>query len=592
MKTVTPAATLWRVVRAEVRRRWAALALTLASLLGALAIDLLAPWPLKLVVDHVLLARELPPALSASAPLLRAGPATALAALAGLIAALAVCGGVLAYLQSYVGARIGYDVVHAVRREMFARLARLSLADQARLRSGEVLSRIASDTVIIRDVFSDWATKAAGDALLVVGVLAVMVAMNPLLALLVALALPLLYVVMRRIGLGIRAAARAQRRQDGDLASRLNETLAAMTLVQAFGREHYEQSRFEAESGASRDSGVRSARSAALVSRAVGLVAALASAVVVYVGGLMAARGVLTPGDLLIFVAYVAALFKPIRDLGKLWARFSRAQVSAERLGEILELDSAPADSPGAVDAGRATGRLELQQVTFGYGDAPPVLEHASLCIEAGEHVAIIGPSGAGKSTMLRLFLRLCEPRSGTVRLDGRPVTALTLASLRREVGVVLQDALVVGETVAANIRYGRLEATDAEIERAARLAGAHDFVALLPDGYATVVGERGARLSGGQRQRLCLARTLVRDPAVLILDEPTSAVDAESAATIERSIAWHRRGRTTVVIGHQFASLGSFDRVLEVDRGGIVDVTARVRAGVAVPSSREVALS
>jgi ABC-type multidrug transport system fused ATPase/permease subunit len=220
------------------------------------------------------------------------------------------------------------------------------------------------------------------------------------------------------------------------------------------------------------------------------------------------------------------------------------------------------------------------------------VLEQASLCIEPGEHVAVVGPSGAGKSTLLRLFLRLCEPQSGSVRLDGRAVTALTLASLRREVGVVLQDALVVGETIAANIRYGRLEASDAEIERAARLAGVHEFVAALPDGYATVVGERGARLSGGQRQRLCLARTLVRDPAVLILDEPTSAVDAESAALIERSIAWHRRGRTTVVIGHQFASLESFDRVLEVGQGRIVDVTARVRAGPMAAPSREVALS
>lgn len=581
----------WRVVAREVRRRWPALLAAVAGLLGALAVDLLTPWPLKLLVDHVLLGRPPPPALAGVAPLASLSPAAALGWLAALMALLAALGGALAYLQAFVSARIGYDVVHAVRRELFARLAALSLGSQSRFRSGEILSRIASDTVIVRDVFSDWAAKALGDALLVAGVLAVMVAMSPTLALLVALALPLLYLLMRRIGLGIRAAARAQRRQDGDLAGRLNETLAAMPLVQAFGREAHELARFEEESRASRDSGVRSARSAALVSRAVGLVAALVSALVVYVGGRMALGGELSPGDLLIFVAYVTALFKPVRDLGKLWARFSRAQVSAERLGEILALEDESRDAPGAIDAGRAVGRLELERVSFGYAPDRPVLREASLCIEPGEHVAVIGPSGAGKSSLLRLALRLCEPQAGELRLDGRPLGTLTRASLRREIGVVLQDALMVGETIAANIRWGRLDASDAEVERAARLAGVHEFASALPAGYATLVGERGAQLSGGQRQRICLARTLVRDPAVLILDEPTSAVDAASAAMIERAIAWHRRGRTTLVIGHQFASFDGFDRVLEVDRGRIVDVTARLR-GAAARTPPEAALS
>ena len=276
---------------------------------------------------------------------------------------------------------------------------------------------------------------------------------------------------------------------------------------------------------------------------------------------------------------------------GRLWARCARARVSAGRLGAILAREEEARDAPGALDAGRPAGRLELDRVSFGYAADRPVLREASLRIEPGEHVAVIGPSGAGKSTLLRLALRLCEPQAGELRLDGRPLGTLTRASLRREIGVVLQDALMVGETIAANIRWGRLDATDAEVERAARLAGVHEFASALPAGYATLVGERGAQRSGGQRQRICLARALVRDPAVLILDEPTSAVDAASAAIIERAIAWHRRGRTTLVIGHQFASFAAFDRVLEVDRGRIVDVTARLRDG-AQQSLPEAALS
>lgn len=571
--------TLGAIVRGSLRARWGMAIAAILSLLCGIAAELLLPWPLKLVVDHVLLQRPLPDAYALLAPMFALSPHAVLALLAGSIALLASLAGTFAYLQSFLAARVGFEVVHAVRVALFARLARHSLSFHARTPSGELLTRIGSDAVIIRDVFADWLVKAVGDALLIAGALAVLFAMDWRLALVVAATLPALYFVLRRVGHAIRLTAREQRRQDGELATRLNATLGSIALIQAFGREAHEDARFAAESARSRDAGVRNARVAALVSRSVGVVAACATAATVFVGGTFALRGAGTPGDLLVFVAYVAALFKPVRDLGKLWAKLARARVSAERLGELLAHAPEIADAPGATDAGVLRGELSFEHVSYAYAAGRPVLDLASATIRAGEHVAVVGRSGAGKSTLLRLALRLCDPDAGRVRVDGRDVRTLTLASLRREIGVVLQDAVFVGASIAENVRYGDLRASSSEVERAARLAGLHDFVATLPQGYETIVGERGALLSGGQRQRLSLARTLIRDPAILILDEPTSAVDPTSAAAIERAIAAHRAGRTTIVIGHQFGSFAAFDRVLEVRDGRIHDVTARVRA-------------
>lgn len=584
------ATTVAALVRTALRERWPLVVAAALALACGIAVELLLPWPLKIVVDHVLLQRPLPEAYAVLAPVVALPSMAALAVLAGAIAVLALLAGTFAYLQSFLAARIGFEVVHAVRVELFSRLVRHSLAFHARTSSGELLTRIGTDAVTIRDVFADWIVKAVGDALLIAGSLVVLFAMDWRLASVVAATLPVLYFVLRRVGHAIRVTAREQRRQDGELATRLNATLGSIALIQAFGREPHESERFGAESARSREAGVRNARAAALVSRSVGLVAALATAATVFVGGAFVLRGAGSPGDLLIFVAYVTALFKPVRDLGKLWAKFARARASAERLGELLAQAPDVADVPGAVDVGPLRGELALDRVNFAYVPDRPVLQAATVTIRAGEHVAVIGRSGGGKSTLLRLALRLCEPETGVVRVDGRDVRELTLASLRREIGVVLQDAVFVGASIAENVRYGDLDATSERVERAARLAGLHEFVATLPQGYDTLVGERGALLSGGQRQRLSLARTLVRDPAILILDEPTSAVDPASARAIEHAIAQHRAGRTTIVIGHQFGTFAAFDRVLEVREGRIHDVTARMRVRGPGPLAAEVA--
>ncbi len=569
---------LWRVVATTLRGYRMRMVVAALCLLGAIAADLLAPWPLKIVVDQVLLDKPVPRWLSAAAPIIDSQAALALMLLSGVIVLLAFCSAALTYLQTFLTAKIGHDVVHGVRHAVFAKLSRLSPAFYSRNHSAELLTRVGSDTALIRDVFTDWAVKAVSEALLIVGILAVMLVMDWRLALCVMFTLPLLYWVLRRIGSEIRSSARAQRRQDAALAVRLSESLSSMTLVQAFGREAHELARFDAQSLRSRDAGVSNARASAAMSKSVTFTAAMATAGTVLAGGMLALRGTLTPGDLLIFLAYVAALFKPVRDLGKLWAKLSRARVGAERLEEVLGQPAGVVDRPDSIVASGLRGAIEFAAVDFAYPSGPAVLSGAQLSIAAGEHVAIVGQSGAGKSTLLHLLLRLQEPTAGEIRIDGRPLPDYTVHSLRQEIGVVMQEAVFVGSTIRENIAWGSNGATELQIVRAAQLAGALDMIAALPAGLDTVVGERGCTLSGGQRQRICLARTLIRDPSILILDEPTSAVDRGSVESIESAVAEHRRGRTTLVIGHQFTSFDRFDRVIEVRQGRLVDITPRAR--------------
>ncbi len=565
-------------VKSTLRQRWRMLSVAFCSLLGVIAMDLIAPWPLKIIVDHVLLAKALPGYLSVLQPLMDAGSTMTLVVLCGSIAVIALLAGFFAYLQSYLSARIGYELVYNLRRELFAHLQRLSLAFHSRTRSGELLTKVASDTNLIRDALADWALKFVAESLLLVSVMIVMFAMNWQLALVVLATLPLLFVVLRRMNRAITLSARAQRKQEGRIASRLNEVLSSISLVQAFGRESYEQARFDIESAQSLEAGVRNARVAAAVSKAVGLVSALGMAGTVFFGALLALKGKVTPGELLIFVAYVNALYKPVKDLGKIWAKFSRARASAERIADILDFEQDMLDRPDAIPMQRPRGEIVFDNVSFGYEGGTPVLDGVNMRIGAGEHVAMIGHSGAGKSTLVSLMLRLYRPQDGVIKIDGQDLQGYTHDTLRQAIGIVLQDNILVGASIKENIAYGKPDASAEEIENAARLANAHEFINSLPDGYEAVVGERGCTLSGGQRQRVCLARTLIKQPAILILDEPTSAVDPASAALIDRAVSTTQHGKTTIVIGHQFASFDRYARVLELREGKIIDVTARMR--------------
>jgi ABC-type multidrug transport system fused ATPase/permease subunit len=569
-------ARLLAIVRQCLGQMRGSIVLAAAGLVGVACAELAGPWPLKIIFDHILLAKPLPGHLEFLAPLVALGAWPALAAMAGAIAGTALLLGSCAYLQSYLTAKIGHMVVYRLRGALFSHLQRLSLVFHHRARSGELITKVASDTNLLRDVFADWGLSFAGHLVTMLAMLAVMFTLNWRLTLIVLMTLPPLFLVLYRLNRSIRSSVREQRKHEGRMASRLNEVLSSMALIQAFGRQSHEEERFQSEIEDNLRSGIRTARATAGVSRAVALVSALGIAITVLFGAAQVLAERLTPGELLVFLAYVASLYKPVRDLGRLSSKFSRAAVSAARIEEILAIEPDIEDAPDAIEAAPLTGEIVFERVTFCYAPGRPVLQDVSFRIRAGERIALVGPSGAGKSTILSLLLRLYEPQSGRILVDGVDVRRYRRDSLRREIGIVLQDNVLFGVSVRENIAYGKPDATPEEVEAAARSARAHEFIVDLPEGYDSVLGERGVTVSGGQRQRLCLARALVKRPPILVMDEPTASVDPLSARLIHESVARLHQSRTLIVIAHDLADFADFDRVLVMENARITEAPKR----------------
>ncbi len=567
-----PGARLRTLLRGCLIEQRAALVLAALALCGVVLADVLAPWPLKIIFDHLLLAKPLPEALSLLQPLLDRGVWPALLACAGAIAAIALAAGGLSYLQLYTSARIGHRITWRLRSELFAHLQRLSLAHHRTQRTGEQLTKVAGDTNLLRDMFSEGALTLGRHGVTLLAMLAVMFWLNWQLAAVVALTLPPLLGVIYALNRRVKATVREQRKHEGRMASRLNEVLSSIALVQAFGRQQFEEDRFRREIEANYDSGMKSTRTTGAIVKTIAVVSAVGTALTVLLGAREVLAGRLSPGELLVFITYVTSLYKPVRDLGRLSAKFSRASVSARRVADILDLEPDIEDAPDALELVRPAGEIVFEDVSFGYDPARPVINRLNLRIAAGERVALVGSSGAGKSTLVNLLLRLYDPTAGRILIDGIDIRRYTRASLRREFGIVLQDNLLFAVSVRENIAYGRPDAPIEAIEAAARAARAHEFIVDLPEGYDTELGERAAALSGGQRQRLCLARALVKEPAILVMDEPTASVDAVSARLIHESVARVHQGRTLIVIAHDYSDMAVYDRVLVLKDGCLVE--------------------
>ena len=572
MKIWLPSSRLGVVIGESLRNQRAGVMVAILCLLGVIAMDLIAPWPLKIIFDHILLGHPVPAALSPLQWLLALGTWPALLAMAAAIAAIALAAGTFSYIQLFTTAKIGHSITYRLRSLLFAHLQRLSLAYHHQSRTGELLTKVASDTNLLRDVFADWLLMLAARGLSVIAMLCVMFWLNWQLALVVATTLPPLLVVIFLLNKRIKASVRDQRRFEGRMASRLNEVLSSIALVQAFGRQQFEEGRFQAEIEANYSSGIRSARATGAITKAIAVVSAAGIAITVLVGAQQVLAGQLTPGELLIFLAYVNSLYKPVRDLGRLSGKFSRAAVSAQRVNEILEIEPDIEDAADAIELTRPVGEIVFEDVSFGYAPNRPVLDHVSLRIAAGERVALVGPSGAGKSTLLSLLLRLYEPTSGRILIDGIDIRRFKRESLRHAIGIVPQDNMLFAVSVRENIAYGYPLASQDDIERAAQSARAHEFIIDLPEGYDTEIGERGSSLSGGQRQRLCLARAFVKEPAIMVMDEPTSSIDAVSARLIHEAVARVHRDRTLIVISHEYADMARYDRVLVMKEGRLVE--------------------
>lgn len=541
-------------------------------ILGSTLTTLIIPWPMKLIFDNVLSTKSWPSYLLPLIDRLNASNIQILMILCGSMIGIALVRGVFAYYQLFLTSRIGYLLVYTLRGELFNHLQRLSLSFHHRTNTGELLNKLTSDTNNLKDVFADSALTLTTHILTVIGMLVIMFQLNVQLGLIVLISFPILFFAIFFVYSRVKHSARHQRQNEGRLASRIAEILGAVPLIQAYGMESYERERFEADSTRSMKESIRISRLEAAATRLVEIISAFGTAIVVMFGCLQVLVGKMTPGDVLVFASYMAQIYQPIRQITRLSTRFSRASVSIERINGILETAPEIEDDPNAVTINHLNGDIAFDNVAFSYQAGKKVLDNVSFRIQPGERIALVGASGAGKSTIANLLIRLFDPSEGTVLIDGRDIKQYKRSSLRQEIGVVLQSPVLFGTSIKENIAYGRPDATQADIEHAARQVHAHEFIMALPDGYDTLMAESGNTLSGGQRQRICLARALIRKASILIMDEPTSAVDAESQALIRDAMNRLHHGRTILLIAHQFHTIRDFDRILVLKNGRIIE--------------------
>ena len=547
------------------------LALAALCTLGVATTELLKPWPLKLLFDYVLLDNPLPSDLSPVEGMFQGGKVLPLVVLSLAVFLITLLTAAFAYLQVYLTSRIGNELVYAVRRRLFAHLQRLSLSFHDQARSGGHMTKIVSDTNTMKDVFTDSAMTSAAQLLTLVGMFVVMLFLDWRLALIVMATFPLLVGALLYRYRTAKSSSKRQRKKEEEIATRISEVMTTVPLVQAFGRERHEQERFESESAEYLEESIRNARIEAIATRAVTVISAFGLASVVLYGSLQVLAGRMTPGDLLIFAGYAQTMYKPVRQMAKLSTRFSKATASAERIGEILEIEPEIQDKPDAVEVADLKGEVVFEGVSFDYGDGKDVLENVSFTVRPGQRVALVGPSGAGKSTLVSLIMRLYEHQEGSIRIDGSDIKDYKRKSLRRQIGIVLQDSVLFGTTIKENIAYGKLDASMEEIIDAAKAANAHDFIMELEDGYETVLGERGDTLSGGQRQRIAIARAVIRGTPILILDEPMTGLDVESEAKVQEALDRLMARKTSFLITHDLQSVANADLVLVLKEGRIV---------------------
>jgi len=540
--------------------------------LGVSAAGLLKPWPLKIILDHVLGGAPLPPALGFLQGMLAQRRVTLLVAASASMVVIALSQALFSSLQTFISSAVGYRVVYALRREVFTHLQQLSLSFHNRARSGDLLSRIVADTNDLRNVFSDDILDFCSHMLMVIGMFVILFVIDWRVGLIAASTLPFLGYSLFHLFAKTRASSKAQKKHEGQVASRMSEVLMAIPLVQAYAREKHEAAQFDAVTAKTLREGIRIARLKAAAKRSSEIITEVGMAAAVLFGALQVLRGAMTVGELIVVVAYLGNIYKPMQGLAKVSSDFSKAMGSADRLAEVLDIEPDIQDRPDAIEARSLKGEIVFQDVSFDYGDGKEVLRGVSFAVSPGQRLALVGASGAGKSTIVSLILRLYERQEGTILIDGVDIRQYRRESLRRQIGLVLQQSILFGATVRENIAYGRPEASLEQIVAAAEVAKADEFIRDLEEGYDTVIGERGATLSGGQQQRIAIARAVIRDAPILILDEPMTGLDVESEAKVREALDRLMARRTCLMITHDLPSIADADQVLLLEDGRVSD--------------------
>jgi len=561
---------IWELIKPY--KKW--LFVIFAAMLLETGMSLLGPWPLKIVIDNVVGHHPLPEWLKwiKDLPFENSKMALAGAAAIGLIL-IALIGGIAGYIDNYFTESVAQYVANDLRQKVYHHLQRLSLSYYDSHQIGNILSTITSDVSTIQSFASSALLSILIDALTIVGMLGLMFYMNWDFALVAVAVTPLLLLFVARFKTAVKKATHAVRTQQSTMVSVLQQGLESVRAVKAFDRQDLEETHLKDVSMSTVEASLKARKVKSLLSPVVALIVSACTAFVLWRGAHLVLIEAMTLGGLTVFLSYLGKFFKPVQDLAKMTTSIAQASVALERIQAILDTDTVIPQKPDAKEPMNVKGHIDFDHVAFAYGPESPVLSDVHFSIKAGQRIGICGPTGGGKSTVVSLIPRFYDPTKGSVRIDGVDITDYQLhgeKGLRDQIAFVLQDTVLFFGTVRDNIAYGKQGATQAEIEAAAKLANADEFIAKMAHGYDTMVGERGLTLSGGQRQRIGIARAIIRNSPILILDEPTAALDTESEKLVMEGLENLMKGRTVIIIAHRLSTIRDADKIV-VLKGGYV---------------------
>ena len=552
-------------------RGW--LAVVFAAMLVEIAVSLAAPWPLKLVLDDALGKHKLPEWLAWAHDYGFGRHALGVALFAGVATlVIAVIGAIATYIDNYYTTSIGQWIANDLRIRIYEHLHRLSLRFYDTAKTGALMSTITSDVATIQSFASSSTLSIIVDLITIVFMIGLMFWLDWDFTLIALAIMPFLLMAVMHFKKAVKEVTRTVRARQSEIVAVVQEGLGSVRAVKAFGRQDLEIAHLEAASHATVEAALRARQVKSLLSPMVSIVVAICTAIVLWKGTSLIVAGTMTAGALTVYLAYLAKFFKPVKDLATMTSAIAQTTVALERIQKILSADEIIRERQDAADPGRVKGAIAFENIAFGYDDETQVLRDVSFKIEPGQVVGIVGPTGSGKSTVLSLLPRFYDPSGGRILIDGADVATFKLASLRAQVGFVLQETVLFRGTIRENIAYGRPGATDEEIVAAAKVANADEFIGRMPHGYDTVVGERGDTLSGGQRQRIGIARAVIRNSPIMILDEPTAALDTESEHLVIDGLRELMKGRTVIMIAHRLSTISEADKIIVLKDGVVAE--------------------
>lgn len=562
------------LIRKLVRPYRGTLLVILLAMVVETVMSVAGPWPLKIVLDNVVGSHKLRPWLDhLLGPLLGGSSKMQIAAAAALAAIIiAALGALASYIANYYTTSVGQWVANDLRMRTYHHLQQLSLSYYDKHQTGSLLSTITADVQTIQAFASGSTLDIAVDLLTIVGMLFIMFWLNWDFTLIAVAVTPFLLLFVSRFKKAVKKATHEVRKQQSNIVSVVEQGLESMRVVQAFGRQDLAQEQLGTVSRATVDAALKARRIKALLSPIVAVTVSLCVAVVLWRGSALIIAGAMTAGALTVFLSYLTKFFKPVQDLATMTNSIAQTAVGVERVQAILDADTVIPERPDASEPESLTGDIVFDKVAFAYDADSPVLRDVSFHIKPGQMVGVVGPTGGGKSTIVSLIPRFYDPTAGSIRVDGVDIRDYKLQGLRNHIGYVLQETILFQGTVRENIAYGHANATEEEIMNAAKLADVDEFVQRMPHGYDTIVGERGDTLSGGQRQRIGIARALIRNNPILILDEPTAALDTESESMVVKALERLMKGRTVITIAHRLSTIHNSDSIIVLKEGMVAE--------------------